>query len=1016
LDKAHNLAISCGDIRTAIISLCEEGYAYAQKNDHAKAVSFFQRSLSLRQDSNFFEREEIDRAGLAHSLMNIGRCSEALEQLDLNLSAIGFRLPTAGERMDRATCYTAIGKADGAIPILASLLEEARQESDLTFEANCLGSLGLAYESLNDLTKAYDHFRQALQLHQKLGNGEAESVDLSNLDRVSKRLAGAEGETFDKSQHIYSYLYEEAVRSTPDAEKRLEQMAQAAKNEGNIFLQSFALNSLATIARDKGALEKAVHIYHEGIELAAGANPVMHIVLLGNLGIVYRMLEDFNRARQCYEQAVNEARNQFGPDNPLDLMPRINLVKLYLYIGDVEGAEEVYYSKPPLDYTGLDYLMDLDVRIGLLNAKGDAPDKLIVLLKEMAEASLQAGLASRAAFSYEHLGYLYSSHLSNSEGALEYYNHAIALLQRLDFQLHLARLLYRRAGVWFEQDRLDEAYQDMVHAIQMLERQRVSLVSGAFQQRQREHALDWYLLMVRICTRLGRLSQAIEYVERSRAQNLVALLSKHNLSAGPHVPAEVAERFHRAAAEHQRLDLMMLQEQEKFTPSIDLDLLRDQLQHQATELDTATREISALDPSFTQVLRVEPIHFDEIVELIPRDKPTAIIEIFVAPGGSMAFVIVPGVPLLETSIPLAGLGRERIYELVQDRWLPDYVRFSEVSRRLSRGLHDEESMLEFNSAWHRWFETMEDVLSELYEELFARKASTGHSIADSLRNYSIERIIIIPHGLLHVLPIHAAWYVEGDSRRYLIDDYEISYAPSCQVLQHCLGRNLRRRERLVAFADPDRSLPFAGLEVDAICDLFSDFQTFSHDRATLAAVETELSKADIAHFSCHGTFDAVSPLESHLVMADGCLTLAALFERGRAKQGSLITLAACESGLVRLDLTDEYVGLPSGFLFAGASSVLSSLWSVSDLSSFVLMSRIYHNFRESKMSLLEGMREAQRWLRDATVETLESTLPADVINEIDNSYGLPLNSIRPFAHPFYWAAFQVIGNSWIYTD
>jgi CHAT domain-containing protein len=270
--------------------------------------------------------------------------------------------------------------------------------------------------------------------------------------------------------------------------------------------------------------------------------------------------------------------------------------------------------------------------------------------------------------------------------------------------------------------------------------------------------------------------------------------------------------------------------------------------------------------------------------------------------------------------------------------------------------------------------------------------------------------------LLHALPLHAAWYVEGGSRRYLIDDYEISYVPSCQVLQHCLRRNIKQRDRLVAFVDPDHSLPFARLEVEAICDLFPDYRAFCHDRAILAAVEAELLKADVAHFACHGTFDPRSPLESHLVMADGHLTLAALFERVRVKQGSLITLAACESGLVRLDLTDEYMGLPSGFLFAGASCVLSSLWPVSDLFSFILMRHMYRNFRESKMSLLEGVREAQRWLREVTVETLEGALMGDTVGDHDNSFRPSPNSEKPFAHPFYWAAFQAIGNSWIYAN
>src|SRR5262249_16292753 len=64
------------------------------------------------------------------------------------------------------------------------------------------------------------------------------------------------------------------------------------------------------------------------------------------------------------------------------------------------------------------------------------------------------------------------------------------------------------------------------------------------------------------------------------------------------------------------------------------------------------------------------------------------------------------------------------------------------------------------------------------------------------------------------------------------------------------------------------------------------------------------------------------------------------------------------------DQIDEYVGLPSGFLFAGATCVVASLWSVPDLATAVLMGRFYANWRERGLHIGAALREAQRWLRD----------------------------------------------------
>lgn len=1011
-EQSHDIAGSCGDISTAIIALAEKGFTYAQKGDHSAAVEIFREVISLRKSHHYFEQEVKDRAALAHSLRQMGHYAEALKHLDHNLRASKNKLPTDQEREDRAACYVATDRARDALPILDSLLEEARQRSDHVLEANCLGNLGFAYHTLGELHQAYEFYKQALRLHQKLGDAEGEFRDHANLIEVSKLLGNTKAEFITEGELIHSYLFEEAAQARPDAERNFQKLAEKAEREGNIALQAFALNSLGNIARNAGALEKAIDLYHKALNLGNEVDITMRTVLLNNLGIVYRMLDNFDQAKECYEKAIDIARHEIGPDNPLDLMPRANLAKLYLHMGDIDHADEIYFGKPRFTSSGLDRLMDLDIRVAILDAKGDDPNNLILSLEKMAEVSSEVGIASREAFCYEHLGVIYHFDLSNPNHALEYYDRAIELLQRIDYQSHLARLLYRRAAVRFALEQLNEAYQDMEQAIQALEQQQVHLISGAFRQRQRVRSLDWYILTTRICTRLGHIGKAIEYVERARAQNLVSLLSARNICPGPAVPKDLCNQFRKAQAEHRHLDLILLQEQEKPIVSPNLRLFRDQLERQVTELHTLLDKIAAFDQSFPKVFRVEPIRYDEIVKMIPRDCPTAIIEFFVVSGGAMVFVIVPGESPLQTSVPLIGMGKEKLYDLLSDRWFKPYIQFCQASRQISHNLAESNVKEEFQVARGRWFENMSLVLSDLYKELFARKSHTGRSVEDCLRGHGIKRIIVIPHGLLHVIPLHATWYLHHGNRRYLMDDYEISYAPSCQVLQYCLSRSSNKHERLVAFADPDNSLSFAKVEVDAISEFFLSPQIFRGAKATLGAVDRALPDAHVSHFSCHGKFDPESPLDSRLVLADGCLDLSTLFERGNVKSGSLVSLSACESGLIRPDRTDEYIGLPSGFLFAGASCVLSSLWPVNDLSTCLLMARIYRNFRRDKMSLSASLREAQSWLRSATSQELKRALPKHVIDTFDNLSASACNSIKPFEHPFYWGAFHVVGASW----
>ena len=134
-------------------------------------------------------------------------------------------------------------------------------------------------------------------------------------------------------------------------------------------------------------------------------------------------------------------------------------------------------------------------------------------------------------------------------------------------------------------------------------------------------------------------------------------------------------------------------------------------------------------------------------------------------------------------------------------------------------------------------------------------------------------------------------------------------------------------------------------------------------------------------------------------------------------QTRLVVLSACETGLVDFNNTsDEYISLPSGFLYAGSSSVVSSLWTVSDLSTAFLMIKFMQILRNNTdMSVSLAMNKAQLWLRDATKEELQewtSQLSLNPLQQIQLMLWFndkEANS-KPLESPFYWAAFTAVGN------
>jgi len=134
----------------------------------------------------------------------------------------------------------------------------------------------------------------------------------------------------------------------------------------------------------------------------------------------------------------------------------------------------------------------------------------------------------------------------------------------------------------------------------------------------------------------------------------------------------------------------------------------------------------------------------------------------------------------------------------------------------------------------------------------------------------------------------------------------------------------------------------------------------------------------------------------------------------------LATLSACETGLPGMDLPDEVVNLPAGLLQAGVAGVVASLWSVSDMSTALLMTKFYQNVTtlwkeqgtQTQASIAPALQAAQCWLRDATKQELQAwvnQLPLSPVQYV--KFMVFFNKVpeKPFSSPFYWAAFCAIG-------
>jgi CHAT domain-containing protein len=110
---------------------------------------------------------------------------------------------------------------------------------------------------------------------------------------------------------------------------------------------------------------------------------------------------------------------------------------------------------------------------------------------------------------------------------------------------------------------------------------------------------------------------------------------------------------------------------------------------------------------------------------------------------------------------------------------------------------------------------------------------------------------------------------------------------------------------------------------------------------------------------------------------------------------------------------DEFIGLPTGFLQAGATGVVSTLWAVSDKATSLLIKHFYRKHMNEGLPPDQALRSAQLWLRDATRQELGETYKSITRMSQNEAYrelvmdGDP--GEKPYANPYYWAAFTLTG-------
>ena len=990
--------------------LTSVGIVADMRGDPRAAESYFLRVLEIR------ERLAPDSLDVAGSLNNLGIAArgrgnlKAAEEYFRRSLAIKERL--APDSLDMAGSLNNLGAVayDRGDPgaadsyFLRALAIEERLAPDSLAVAASLNNLGIAAGGRGNLQAAENYYARALEIKERLAPNSLDvAMSLNNLGNVaSKRgdLQAAE-EYYRRSLAIKERL----APDSPSVAVSLNNLGNVASKRGDLQAAAeysrrslaikerlaldslevaMSLNILGAVAYDRGDLQAAEEYHKRALGIRKRLAPDSHDVAgsLNNLGLVAYDRGDLQAAEEYYKRAL-AIKERFSPDSLHVALSLNNLGSVASRRGDLQSAEE-YHKRA------------LGIRKRL------APDSLDV------------------AGSLNNLG-LVAYDRGDLQAAEEYHKRALAIEERLaPDSLDVATILYSLGVVASDRDNFADAVQYCSQAIEIIESQRGSIRSAEVRSLFLGRQFYAYAGLLRAHVALADGATAFDVVERSRARGLADQIAERGVDFTADAPVVLVEEQNELDANRANAYSMLAKLADKADPAREDELRAEilSLKVQQRELDAEFRRVS---PKYAAVQYPQPLDLEGSQAAL--DKGTLLLTYFVDREETYLFTLLGGEGARKEKdygLKLYRLkaGAEELQQLVEEFRALIVVGGAVVQK--GKDLYDllvrpAESEVE---RAERVLICPDGPLHNLpfaalvtkVEDPSASKTRQRETVRGAWRaGQRGSKPVPVPPAegsqdlanarfFTEAKPLHTivsmTVYAEArlqweESPKEYEYEYEIlafgdpAYGGNCNEEEADQDSRIRRSS--LRSGELSR-LPFTLVEVESIAALFGDAAIV---RLGAMATETEAKelspRARIVHFACHGLLDDEDPLASGLALVasgsdDGFLQAWEIFE-GFRLNADLVVLSACETALGETTRSEGVIGLTRALQYAGARSIVVSLWSVQDDSTSALMVAFY-------TELIKGA------AKDVALQRAMDSIRED----------------PRWRHPFHWAPFMLVGD------
>lgn len=877
----------------------------------------------------------------------------------------------------------------GKMPQSRSCLEQAlplwETLGDETQLARTLFGLGAVLAAMGEGEQGAEYSLRALPLVQKLGDLKTEGTILNNLGNIRQNLG-------DGHQALEYY-------------QRALQVREKAGDERGLAI---TLNNLATVYHDFGEHRQALLYYLRALPLRrATGHRTGEAATLNNIGMTYKVLGEYEQARDYFEQAVEVVRSTGDRRSEGAILN--NLASVYVELKEYERAREILLQVLPLrrsrgDRQGEGFsLQTLGIVHRELGETQEALDWLqqaLGIFRDVKNPWGEAGTLRQIGLAYLATG--------RQEEAAEHFHQALQLGRKIYDRELEADMLYQLASVQQSRGNLSEALELIRQAVDKVESLRVAAPSqrsrvSFFSLKQAYYRLAVDLLMQAHWRDPSRNHhrEALAFSERARARAFLDSL----LESGPGWSAQLDPKLLARESEIRQ----KLNERETFRLRLlkqdsdpkELEIVAEQIRQLLAEYEQVELLIRAASPQTADLLASQPASVREIQQEA-LDPETTLLEYLL--GEKRSYLWKVTAEAVE-AFPLAG--RKEIEDAARTAY-----------QSLSSGARAGDDRLD-------------QALFQL-RELILQPAGPIHTrrlliVADGALRYipfavlpvhppsRQERALSAPLALHHqlvVLPsasslarLRQGWRARGEPDKGIAVLADPVFDPKDVRLtlsrgeMHGAGEALRGEENLdlqraardLGLVQFDR-LPGTRREAEAILALAGDgdhLRALDFSANLETATDPLLGRYRILHFATHAVLNNHHPELSGIVLSlvnregearNGFLRLHDIYRLNL--RADLVVLSGCQTALGKEIQGEGIIGLTRGFLHAGASRVVTSLWQVSDRATAELMQRFYRGILVEELEPVEALRQAQ----------------------------LSMWRQRRWQAPYYWAAFVFQGD------